>query len=269
MKSKLPVVILTALVLGLAFWLYRIDQRAKEEVAQREERIARLSTDLVSTTDKLNEQVKVNTSLETSLTQRVEELGLYSNKWTLVTADLKKTEAEAAAAAEAFKEEIARRDKQIAGLETQKDELGKKMEGLNGQIGALAGQIQETERKLAASEGDREFLKKELKRLMAEKAELERKFQDLAVLREQVKKLKEELSIARRLEFIRKGLYGDKKGAQLLSEGVRKPAVEPAKVDGALKVEVKSDGTATVAPPAPAPAPAAPATPAPAPAPAK
>ena len=35
----------------------------------------------------------------------------------------------------------------------------------------------------------------ELKRLMAEKAELERQFNDLAVLRAQVSKLKEELSI--------------------------------------------------------------------------
>ncbi len=42
---------------------------------------------------------------------------------------------------------------------------------------------------------------------MAEKAELERQFNDLAVLRAQVSKLKEELSVARRLEWIRQGLF--------------------------------------------------------------
>jgi len=61
----------------------------------------------------------------------------------------------------------------------------------------------DTERKLAASEGDREFLLAELKRLQAEKVDLERQFNDLALLRDQIRKLKDELSIASRLEWIR------------------------------------------------------------------
>ncbi|MFM7554148.1 MAG: hypothetical protein ACKPAH_02450, partial [Verrucomicrobiota bacterium] len=82
----------------------------------------------------------------------------------------------------------------------------------------------------------------------AEKADLEKKFNDLAILREQVRKLKEELSIARRLEFIRRGLYGfEKKGAQLLQEGIR-PKAPPASATNAypLKVEVGTDGSSKV-----------------------
>lgn len=248
MKSSVVAVLLALACIGVgAGWYVTHDKAEKNRLAMEAER-ARLSKDLVETTAKLTEQVRVNANLETNLTQRVEELNTFSNKWTFVSSTLAKTESEAKAAAESAKAEIEKRDKQITGLEGEKDDLTKKMGELTGQIGTLEGQIKETERKLAASEGDREALKKELRRLIAEKAELEKKFNDLAVLREQVRKLKEELSIARRLDFIRRGLYGfDKKGAQLINEGVRPPAPK----DGAtnafpLKVEVGTDGSSKI-----------------------
>ena len=124
-------------------------------------------------------------------------------------------------------------------------------------ITSLESQIDDTKKKLAASEGDREFLLKELKRLQAEKAELERKFNDLAVLRDQVRKLRDELSIARRLEWIRRGLYGFERGAERLQKGL--PAGAQTNYD--LNVEIKQSGgakivpTATNTPPATAPSP--------------
>ena len=127
---------------------------------------------------------------------------------------------EAQAAATNAAADIAKRDSRINELETQRDDLTKRMTDLNGQITGLEGQISDTQRKLAASEGDREFLLKELKRLQAEKNELEKQFNDLAgMLREQVRKLKDELSISKRLDWIRRGLYGSLKGAEKLQEG--------------------------------------------------
>src|SRR5204862_4664146 len=116
-------------------------------------------------------------------------------------------------------EELAKRDAKINDLETQRDDLTHKMDDFKTAITNLETQIGETEKKLAASEGDREFLLKELKRLQAEKAELERQFNDLAMLREQVRKLRDELSISKRLDWIRRGLYGSLKGAEKLQEG--------------------------------------------------
>ena len=99
----------------------------------------------------------------------------------------------------------------------------------------------------------------QLKRLQAEKAELERKFQDLAILREQVRRLRDELSIARRLEWIRRGLYGEiGKGAELLQRGFVAKASEstnaPAGKGGQynLDVELSRDGTVKVNTNAPA-----------------
>jgi len=87
---------------------------------------------------------------------------------------------------------------------------------------------------------------KELKRLQSEKAELERQFNDLSTLRTQVAKLKEELSVSRRLEWIRMGIYGnqEKKGAERLLAGAT-----PANTNNYnLNVELKQDGGAVIVP---------------------
>ena len=248
MKSKLLPAVLVLVCLGLGTGWFLNSKKAEETRIRMEGQQSALSNDLVTTTGKLTEQVRVNATLETNLSQRIEDLNTVSNKWVAISGELTRTSAEAAKAAETAKAEIERRDKQISDLEGEKDDLTKKMGELNGQIGSLENLIKVTERKLAASEGDREVLKKELKRLIAEKADLEKKFNDLAVLRDQVRKLKEELNIARRLDFIRRGLYGfDKKGAQLFQEGVRpKPAAGSATNAYPLKVEVGTDGSTRV-----------------------
>jgi septal ring factor EnvC (AmiA/AmiB activator) len=127
---------------------------------------------------------------------------------------------------------------------------------LSSSITNLTGQIAETQRKLDASEGDKAFLEGELKRLMAEKAELERQFNDLAEVRKQVAKLREELNVSRRLEWIRKGLFPDDqvKGATLLIQKAPVPDANTNRYD--LNVEVNADGSVRVLPPptnAPAP----------------
>jgi hypothetical protein len=90
--------------------------------------------------------------------------------------------------------------------------------------------------------------------MMAEKAELERQFNDLTVLRAQVAKLKQELKVARRLEWIRQGLFAssEQKGAQKLMQGA---GASPSQTKAArpaydLNVEVGADGSVKVIPPA-------------------
>ena len=144
---------------------------------------------------------------------------------------------------------VAERDSKIAALETQNRELDEKAIDLSAALTNLTTQITDTQRKLDASEGDKAFLEKELKRLMAEKVELERQFNDLAILRAQVSKLKEELSVARRLEWIRKGLFAadEQKGAQKLMN-VRNTSQQTTTNAYDLNVEVNSDGSVKVIP---------------------
>jgi hypothetical protein len=89
--------------------------------------------------------------------------------------------------------------------------------------------------------------------LVAEKAELERQFNDLTVLRAQVSRLKEELSIARRIEWIRQGIFAsaEQKGAQKLMQGVGSSQAQPRppRSNYDLNVEVSADGSVKVIPP--------------------
>jgi len=258
MKGKTGIVALVILCIGLGVGLLVRHAKAVDEQRQAEARIKQLSDDVVHTQDQLSEQKKVNDTLEKTLESRTTEAQSLSNKLDTVTATLTRTEQDAKAAAEQAKDEIAKRDAKIADLEGKNDDLTKQMADLNTSITGLESQIDDTKKKLATSEGDREFLLRELKRLQTEKAELERKFNDLAVLRDQVRKLRDELSIARRLEWIRRGLYGSEKGAEKLQKGLASAGTQ---TNYDLNVEIKQSGGAKIVPantntpPANAPAP--------------
>lgn len=205
-----------------------------------------LTNQLNDTKGKLDENEQMSSFLQKNLDQAYEKLGERSNELTRLSGTLAKTQQDAQAAAETAKSEMAKRDTKIGELEAQNTALDKQATDLKSAIGGLEKSIADTEKKLAASEGDREFLLKELKRLQTEKAELERQFNDLAVLRSQVSKLKDELSIARRLEWIRMGIYGmqNVKGAEKLL------STNWAGTDGKfdLNVELKQDGGANIVP---------------------
>jgi len=264
MKPKVIIITLGVLCALLAGLLLRQHKVTEEHRKSSTASILTLSNDLVQTSSKLGEQQKVNVVLETNLIVSSGAAEVFSNQVVQLSNVLVKTEAQAKLAAEVAEKEIAKRDAEITRREKEADELTMRMGELNSTITNLEKSISETSRKLAASEGDREVLLKELKRLQAEKAELERQFNDLAVLREQVKKLKEELSIARRIEWIKKGLYGvsTQKGAERL-QARPKPAA-PTSTNQSLEVEISRQGGAKILSPAATNAPAvvAPSTPA-------
>ena len=238
---------LVVLCIALGVGLLIRHAKAVQQQQDAEAKIMTLSNQWVKTESDLNDQRKVNSTLEQTLETKTSEAQGLSNKLDNLTATLAKTEAEAKSAAQQAKDEIAKRDARIADLEGKNDDLTKQMTDLNTSINNLETQIADTQKKLAASEGDREFLLKELKRLQAEKAELERKFNDLAVLRDQVRKLRDELSIARRLEWIRRGLYGSEKGAERLQKGLTTTSPQ---TNFDLNVEIKQSGGAKIASPA-------------------
>jgi septal ring factor EnvC (AmiA/AmiB activator) len=246
MKAAIVFLILASLGLGVGLMMRH--KQAVEVKKQDDEKITVLSKNVEDTKNKLDEQEKLAMYLQTNLVVRTEELSGASNNLAKLNAELVRTQKEMQAAAEAARADIERRDAQISKLTTETNAMTQKLDDMNASIGKLGKLISDTERKLAASEGDREFLLKELKRLQVEKADLERQFNDLSVLRTQVAKLKEELSIARRLEWIRLGIYGasEKKGAEKLMAGT----TGPAKTNNFnLNVELKQDGGAQIVTP--------------------
>lgn len=253
MKGRVVVIILVVICVGLGIGLLVRNNKAVHEHKAAQSEIMQLSNVVVQTKGQVDELKTENMSLGTNLVGRTRELESVSNNYINVAAALAKTQAEAKAAAEAAAAEMAKRDTRINELQGQNDEMTKRMLELNASLGTLEKQIADTEKKLATSEGDREFLLRELKRLQTEKAQLEKQFNDLAVLREQVSRLKEELSISRRLEWIRRGILGTpQKGAEALLKPVE-PAI-PSTNNVDLNVELKQSGgvkvqSATNAPP--------------------
>lgn len=248
--SKITILLGIVSALLLAGLVIRHLQATKVEQA-KEEKIKTVETSLTETQAKLSTQTKTNAVLRSELETKTEALQSLEGRYASVTTELDKVQKEAdAAATEAAeaKKTIAEMDKRIGELSIERDDLTTQMTELNGNLDTLEGQILETQRKLAASEGDRAFLLKELKRLQAEKADLERQFNDLAVLRDQIRRLKDELSIARRLEWIRNGIMGAgsvPKGAALLKRGFSKPENKP---NFDLNVELNQEGGVQVVP---------------------
>jgi len=249
MKNRMGIIILTLACVGLAIALVVNQSNAARDRKNAEAQILTHSNNWVETSEKLDEQRKVNIDLTNYLSARQQDLMSLTNQITETSNALSKTQDSLKAA----QDEIAKRDVQIADLETKNKQLDDQAADLSASITNLQTQIETTQQKLAASEGDKAFLEKELKRLMAEKAELERQFNDLKVLRAQVAKLKEEMNVSRRLAWIREGIFArdEQKGAQRLMEKSPPPAATSnAPVNYDLNVEVNADGTVRVIPPA-------------------
>jgi len=260
MKNQLGIIILIVISVGLVVALVVNHKSATEEHQQDIKTIGNVSNQLVQTTTDLEDIRKVNTDLNKDVAERDSKLVAMTNQLTEVSGNLSKTEDSLKKTQEQMAKDLAERDARIVELTSQNQALDQKALDLNTAITNLTSQIDDTQKKLAASEGDKEFLRKELSRLMTEKAELERQFNDLKVLRAQVSKLKEELTISRRLEWIRQGLFARdaKKGAQLLMDNKTpafsstpntspEPKLQPGRYD--LNVEVGADGTVKVIPP--------------------
>ena len=248
MKAAIVLLLICSLGLGVALFMVHNKRVHVEKI--KDETVTALtdvSNRLENTRVKLEEQEQVAMKLETNLLLRGQELSSVSNNFINVKAELAKTQKEMQAAAEAARAEIERRDQQIADLTSKTNLYAKEMDKLTSGIDKLSKQISDTEKKLAASEGDREFLLGELKRLQKEKSDLEKQFNDLSALRTQVAKLKEELSVARRLEWIRMGIYGmqEQHGAQRLLANTP----PGGKSNYNLNVELKQDGGANIVAP--------------------
>ena len=120
-----------------------------------------------------------------------------------------------------------------------------KIAALNDQMAFKDRAIEDISRRLETSEGDREFLLKDRDRLIADKAELEKQFKDIVAIRKKVQQLQVELMASKKLEWLRKGIYGSarEKGGAKLKTLQKGGAGNPD-----LKVEVRRDGTVKVTP---------------------
>lgn len=264
MKLKIGIVILALVCIGLLIALNTTKKSAEVQRKQDTAAILDFSNQLDSANISLNDLRQVNLMLTNDLSALQQAAETLSNKLVATSSTLSTTK-ESLATAEG---QIVNLNGRINDLEAQNKALDERAVDLTNRLAALNAQIIETQRKLANSQTDNAYLTAELQKQLAQKAELERKFNDLDVLRTQVKKLRDELFVTRRLQWMANGNDPStpKKGGEIMMQR-RSVTVSPAGAEAAkvaagtpaagktaspydLNVEVGSDGSVHVIPPA-------------------
>ena len=243
-------------------------QKLEESVQTQDKRIVELNAEVET------EKTKV-TQLDMNLTQKTAEidalnlqhaqdLGAVETKLQEVNTakvkaekELVKTAADLKAQSTELKEfqtkvadETKQRVELIAALETKNDTLNQEKGALEVKIANLNTEIDETNQKLGDSEGDRTFLEGELLRLQDEKAELVKQMNDLEFLSAQVKRIKSDIAVAKRMDWMRRGIgiyakrqtVAQKQAALRAGKNGEQPVSAEEPQNENVSVELTSDG---------------------------
>jgi chromosome segregation ATPase len=254
MRIKIGIIILAAVCVGLAIALFATKKTADDRQATDAAAILDFSNQLVAANTSLNDLRQVNLVLTNDLEVARQATDALSNS----LAEAASTLADTRSTLQNAEGQITNLNARIADLEDQNKTLDTRAATLADNIAALDAQIAAIQQKLATSETNNTFLIAELKKQLAEKADLQRKFNDIDVVRAQVKKLRDELFVARRLQWMNSGSdpSNPPKGGQVLMQRTAAVTVtnaapaHPPQYD--LNVEIGSDGSVHVIP-APAP----------------
>jgi len=261
MSNRIGLILLSVACIGLAIGLVTVKKQASERQVRDAENIETFSNQWVETKGSFEDQVMLAANFRKELNQKQLALAELSNTLSQTSANLDQATQSLQkdeAALKASAEEIRRRDAKISDLEAQNRALDAKAAELSAAITNLTTEIALVRRQLLASQGDKTILEQKLRQLMSDKADLERQFSDLDIVRAQVSKLKENLIILKRRDWIHRGLLRDEdqRGATKLMKGIsgnsRTPAAPKPNYD--LNVEVGSDGNVRIVQPTNAPA---------------
>lgn len=263
MKIKIGIVLLALICIGLLIALFATKKSAEAQRKQDNAAILDFSNQLDTANINLNDLRQVNLMLTNDVSALSQVAETLSNNLTATASTLSTTKASLVTA----EGQIVNLNGRITDLEAQNKALDERAAELTNRLAELDALITVTQRKLASSETDNAFLTAELQKQLAQKAELQRKFNDLNVLKAQVKKLRDELFVTRRLEWMANGndpSTPKKGGAVLMQRGpvnaspataaaakmnaATPPAAKPASAYD-LNVEVGSDGSVHVIPP--------------------
>ena len=251
MNSRIGIAILAVACLGFAVALIVVKQQAGAQQAAGASTILDFSNQIVKASVSIEDLNQVNLTMSNDLASTRQTSLTLSNELTETTNTLAVT----TASLQEAQQQITNLNGRVTDLEAQNQELDQRANSLSNTIAALDTQITVTQMKLATAETNNAFLDGELKKQIAQRAELERKFNDLKMVRSQVRKLRDDAIIARNLAWIRAGIDPSKqiKGGQLLMQhsppaNRAAPASTPSYN---LNVEVGSDGSVhVIAPPA-------------------
>lgn len=253
MKIKVIAVAAVVACLGLLIGLFTVKKQGDNRHAADVNSIESLSNQVFNARLTINDLNQVNLTFSNNWAASEQMAAQLSNDLAAASTSLAESQSSLVSA----QTQITNLSSRISDLEVQNKALDDRAAQMTNTIAQLDALIAETQAKLARSEGDNSYLKSELQKQMAAKAEMEHKFNDLDALRNQVKVVKNDLFVARHVQLMRNDTTG-KKGAELInSRTLPVPGAPTAAPAYGLNVEIGSDGSVKVIPPMGTPAPPA------------
>jgi chromosome segregation ATPase len=232
MKTLVTVILILACV-GLVIALVFTQKNIDEQKRQKDSQIMDFSNQLVTANDELTDLRQVNLTLTNDLNSSREQLVLLSNQVLTISGSLSNSDTQLKMA-----------EDQISALQAQNDALDKQVAEASNAMVSMNAKIDAAKVQLAESQKNVGFYHSEATNEFAAYQALAAKFADLKAVREQAKKLHNELVVERRLQWIREGKQpgNNVKGAQLLmARSWPTNALVPASHYN-LSVEVDSSG---------------------------
>ena len=278
MKFKVIIAVLAVACIGLGIAFFSVSSAKKQADEQHVADVSSInvfSNQLAATSKHVDDLNQVNLTLSNDLlsaqqqvTSGGEQLTQLSNSLTAASAalvDAKASLSETKTSLASAQEQVVKLNIHITDLDARNKALDDQVDSMSNELAQLTAQIEDTKSQLAStknqltdtksqladSQTNAAFLDRELQKQLAQKVELEHKFNDIVALRAQVKKIQDEMFVTRRLQLMKYDT-GGKKGAELLVQHnwPAKPSVskqQPVNYD--LNVEVGSDGSVRVIPP--------------------
>ena len=232
MKTLVTVILILAcagLVVTLVVTQKHIDEQRKRDA----DTILDFSNQVVAANSDLDELRQVNLMLTNDLNSSRDQLMVLSNQMVTMSDTISNTDTQLKTAQD-----------QIASLQAQNQSLDQQAADLTNAIVALNAKILSAQNQLADSEKNGVFWQTEATNKAAQLAELNQKFTDLQTVRDQAKKLHNELVVQRRLAWIREGTMPNsnvKQGQLLMARSWPTNQLAPPSRYN-LSVEVDSSG---------------------------
>jgi len=249
MKIKVIIVILIVACVGLIVGLFATKVTLNQSEVQHTNDVASIvefSNQLVDASGQLKDLREVNISLTNDLAMSRAEAAQLSNNLATALATVAETRTSLAGA----QDEVTNLTTHVSELEVQNRVLDERVVELTNTLAQMDTVISNTESQLALTQTNNTYLQSELQAQMAQRSELEHKFNDINEVRTQISKLKEEIFIQRHVKMMAES-NGNKKGGEMLiarmAQGTNGPTRPPSNYD--LNVEVGSDGSVKVIPP--------------------
>ncbi len=218
MKIKIAIVVLVLALVALGIALFATQKQSEEQHSTDVKTIVTFSNLLTDTQGQLSEQRQVNLDLtndlsftRSQLTVAQEHIQQLSNNLVNVEVQLENTSALLAIA----QNQVTNLNVKLADLEWHNKTLEQNAIELTNTIAQLNQTIATTEHRLATEKKNRVYLEKELQKQIAMRTELESKFNNIAEVRAQLRKMRDDMVLNNRIATMKDPTVG-KKGAELL-----------------------------------------------------